>query len=238
MGEAKGDNTPLGRGLLDWLIELIKADYPDDWVRFCHLARIIERDASDDEAARRRLRVYRRYDIAGFSSSLGREVSASNELRKKFVEHFADVFRDHPWTGRAQGTLETRRPEPHQIRAGALRFDPDELVLDKGKLVIVDVRIEPVPTKPEDGAIDAPVAAASVEQAPAGAAETESTQYKREPVILVLKRLFPPDGLRPKGRSVKWVTSSLNKLPEFKDNPVSEDAIYRAFKEMEAALEK
>ena len=216
MGE--GDNTPLRRGLLDWLIELIKADYPDDWERFYHLARIIERDASDDEAARRRLRVYRRYDIAGFSSSLGREVSASNELRKKFVEHFADVFRDHPWTGRAQGTLETRRLEPRQIRAGALRFDPDELVLDKGKLVIVDVRIEPA--KPEDGAIDAP--------APA----------KREPVILVLKRLFPPDGLRPKGRSVKWVTNSLNKLPEFKDDPVSEDTVYRAFRDMEAALEK
>jgi len=238
MGEAKGDNTPLGRGLLDWLIELIKADYPDDWVRFCHLARIIERDASDDEAARRRLRVYRRYDIAGFSSSLGREVSASNELRKKFVEHFADVFRDHTWIGRAQGTLETRRLEPRQIRAGALRFDPDELVLDKAKLVIVDVWIKPAPAKPEDGAIDAPVAAASVEEAPAGAAETESTQYKREPVILVLKRLFPPDGLRPKGRSVKWVTNSLNKLPEFKDNPVSEDTVYRAFKDMEAALEK
>jgi len=136
------------RALLDHLIELIKADYPDDLVRFCHLARIIERDASDDEAARRRLRVFRRYAIAGFSSSLGREVSASNELRKKFVEHFADVFRDHPWTGRAQGTLETRRPEPRQIRAGALRFDPDELVLDKGKLVIVDVRIEPAPAKP------------------------------------------------------------------------------------------
>jgi hypothetical protein len=81
-------------------------------VRFCHLARIIERDASDDEAARRRLRVNRRYDIAGFSSSLGREVSASNELRQKFVEHFADVFRDHMWIGRAQGTLETRRLEP------------------------------------------------------------------------------------------------------------------------------
>jgi hypothetical protein len=228
MGEAKGDNTPLGRGLLDHLIELIKAHYPDDWVRFCHLARIIERDASEDEAARRRLRVYRRYDIAGFSPSLGREVSASNELRKKFVEHFADAYRDHTWTGRAQGTLETRRLEPRQIRAGALRFDPDELVLDKGKLVIVDVRIEPAPAKPEDGAIDAPVAAASVEEAPA----------KREPVILVLKRLFPPDGLRPKGRSVKWVTSSLNKLPEFKENPVSEDTVYRAFKDMEAALEK
>jgi hypothetical protein len=232
MGE--GDNTPLGRGLLDHLIELIKADYPDDWVRFCHLARLIERDTSDDEAARRRLQVYRRYDIAGFSPSLGREVSASNEFRKKFVEHFADVYRDHTWIGRAQGTLETRRLEPRQIRAGALRFDPDELVLDKGKLVIVDARIEPAPAKPEDGAI----AAASVEEAPAGAAETESTQYKREPVILVLKRLFPPDGLRPKGRSVKWVTNSLNKLPEFKDKPVSEETVYRAFKDMEAALEK
>ena len=108
----------------------------------------------------------------------------------------------------------------------------------KHAVVIVDVRIEPAPAKPEDGATDAPVAAASVEEAPAGAAETESTQYKREPVILVLKRLFPPDGLRPKGRSVKWVTSSLNKLPEFKDNPVSEDMVYRAFKDMEAALEK
>jgi hypothetical protein len=178
--------------------------------------------------------VYRRYDIAGFSPSLGREVSASNELRKKFVDHFADVFRDHTWIGRAPGTLETRRLEPRQIRAGALRFDPDELVLDKGKLVIVDARIEPAPAKPQDGAI----AAASVEEAPAGAAETESTQYKREPVILVLKRLFPPDGLRPKGRSVKWVTNSLNKLPEFKDKPVSEETVYRAFKDMEAALEK
>src|SRR6516162_4664633 len=61
----------------------------------------------------------------------------------------------------------------------------------KHAVVIVDVRIEPAPAKPEDGAIDAPVAAASVEEAPAGAAETESN--KREPVILVLKRLFPPD---------------------------------------------
>ena len=62
----------LGRGLLDWLIELIKADYPDDWVRFCHLARIIERDAADDaEAARRRLRVYRRYDIVGVLAQPG-----------------------------------------------------------------------------------------------------------------------------------------------------------------------
>jgi hypothetical protein len=76
------------------------------------------------------------------------------------LEHFSDVFCDHTWIGRAQGTLETRRLEPRQIRAGALRFDPDELVLDKGKLVIVDVRIEPAPAKPEDGAIDAPVAAA------------------------------------------------------------------------------
>jgi hypothetical protein len=139
-------------------------------------------------------------------------------MRKKFVEHFADVYRDHPWTGSAQGTLETRRLEPRQIRAGGLRFDPDELVLDKGKLVIVDVRIKPAPAKPEDGAIDALVAAASVEEAPA----------KHEPVILVLKRLFPPDGLRPKGRSVKWVTSSLNTSatwkPPSKNNPQTSGA--------------
>jgi hypothetical protein len=56
----------LGRGLLDWLVELIKADYPDNWVR------------------------------------------------------------------EAQGTLETRRLEPRQIRAGALRFDPDERCSTRG----------------------------------------------------------------------------------------------------------
>jgi hypothetical protein len=67
--------------------------------------------------------------------------------------------------------------------------------------------------------------------------ETETTQRQREPVIVMLKKLYQPHGLRPKGTSVKQVMERLNKLPEFRDNPVSEDTVYRAFKDIEAALE-
>ena len=84
------------RSLLDQLIELTKSDYQDDWVRFCHLARVIEEDVSlkDNEAARRRFRVHGRYDLASFSPRLAHELYESSALRKKFVEHFADVFRN------------------------------------------------------------------------------------------------------------------------------------------------
>jgi hypothetical protein len=133
------------RSLLDQLIELTKSDYPDDYVRFGHLACAIEGEAvSLDEAVRRRLRVHGRYDLAGFSSRLAHEVSASRVLCKKFVEHFADVFRNQ-MVGRTKGSRETNPLEPALIRSEALRFDPDELVLDKGELTIVDVRIEPAP---------------------------------------------------------------------------------------------
>jgi hypothetical protein len=67
--------------------------------------------------------------------------------------------------------------------------------------------------------------------------ETETTQRQREPVRAMLKKLYQPHGLRPKGTSVKQVTDRLNKLPEFRNNPVSEDTVYRAFKDIEAALE-
>ena len=54
------------RSLLDQLIELTKLDYPDDYVRFGHLACAIEGKAVLDEAVRRRLRVHGRYDLAAF----------------------------------------------------------------------------------------------------------------------------------------------------------------------------
>jgi len=47
--------------------------------------------------------------------------------------------------GRTKGSRETKPLEPALIRPEALRFDPDELVLDKGELTIVDVRVEPAP---------------------------------------------------------------------------------------------
>jgi hypothetical protein len=144
------------RSLLDQLIELTKSDYPDDWVRFCHLARVIEGESvSLDEAARSRLRVHGRYDLAAFSPRLAHEVSESSALCKKFVEHFADISRNQ-MVGRTKGSRETKPLEPALIRLEALRFDPDELVLDKGELIIVDVRIEPAPA-PLPNAAAAPV---------------------------------------------------------------------------------
>jgi hypothetical protein len=148
------------RSLLDQLIELTKLDYPDDYVRFGHLACAIEGEALPDEAARKRFRAYGRYDLAAFSSRPANEVSESMALRKKFVEHFANVFRDQ-MVGRVKGSLEVKPLEPVLIKPGALRFDPDELVLDKGNLTIVDVRVEPAPV------VDAPVAVVSVEKPPA-----------------------------------------------------------------------
>ena len=50
--------------------------------------------------------------------------------------------------GRIKGSLETKTLEPALIRPEALRFDPDELVLDKGELIIVGVRVEAAPAQP------------------------------------------------------------------------------------------
>jgi hypothetical protein len=132
------------QSLLDQLIELTKSDYPDDWARFCDLARVIEGGISLEEAARKRLRVYRRYDIAAFVHEPAHELYEIRAFCKKFIEHFADVFRNRV-VGRIKGNPETKPLPPDLIRPEAFRFDPDELVLDKGELTIVDVRVEPAP---------------------------------------------------------------------------------------------
>ena len=54
--------------------------------------------------------------------------------------------------GRTKGSRETKPLEPALIRPEALRFDPDELVLDGGELIIVDVRVEPAPLPNPSGA--------------------------------------------------------------------------------------
>jgi hypothetical protein len=125
------------QSLLDRLVELIKLDYPEDWGPLCDRAHATEPSVSPEEAARRRLRGYsRRYDLMASSET--------TPLCKKFIEHFADVFRNQ-FVGRIKGSVEAKSLEPALIRPEALRFDPDELVLDKGELVIVDVRVEPAP---------------------------------------------------------------------------------------------
>jgi hypothetical protein len=172
------------RSLLEQLIELTKSDYPDDWMRFCHLARVIEGESlSLDEAARRRLRVHGRYDLAAFVAKLAHELSESRALCKKFVEHFADVFRSQ-MGGRIKGSLETKPLEPALIRPEALRFDPDELVLDKGELTVVDVRGEPTPAPlPRPSA--APVRRPVVTQLRRG-----RPRYERAPITAVVEELI------------------------------------------------
>ena len=86
----------------------------------------------------------------------------TNRLCQKFIEYFANVFRNQ-MVGRVKGSLEPKPLHPSLIRPEALRFDTDELVLDKGALKIVDVRVEAAPV------VDAPVAVASVEESPAAA---------------------------------------------------------------------
>ena len=53
-----------------------------------------------------------------------------------------------------------------------------------------------------------------------------------------IKSFYPPDGIRPKGVSIAALTRRINKLPEFKDDEVSEDTVGRADNEIKAARKK
>ena len=66
------------------------------------------------------------------------------------------------------------------------------------------------------------------------AAEVESTQWQRARTIEAIKTLLPPDGVPPKGTSIRALTERINELPEFKDNRVGEDTVERALEDLEA----
>jgi hypothetical protein len=122
--------------LLDQLVEVSKSDYRDDW------SRLLQLEGQSEEAARWRLHEYsKRYSAVGIPPEVA-------TLCEKFVKHFTDVYRDR-LVGRRKGDPETRRIPPALIQPQALRFCPDELVLDKGQLVFVDVRVELVPQIPD-----------------------------------------------------------------------------------------
>jgi hypothetical protein len=95
-----------------------------------------------------------------------------------------------------------------------------------------------------------PASAAPLPAPPAGAAEllpksrsedtaeTETTRWQREPVIATMKKLYPPDGVRPKGISIAVLTTRINREPEFQGKKVSEDTVRLADIEIKAALKK
>ena len=55
-----------------------------------------------------------------------------------------------------------------------------------------------------------------------------------------MKAFYPLDGIRPKSVSISELTRRINKLPEFKENQVSDDTVGRADREIkeEAARKK
>jgi hypothetical protein len=194
------------KSLLDWLVELMQRDYPEDWARLCHLAHAREqafteliaftakhrieqlareptqmlpgllglaRPAQDQEvvgvahdagaeASLQPEHLLSQHDLDPVPSKSPEEEAARTYLRSyqkrgalypipsvemdwlcaKFIKHFADVFRDQ-MVGRKKGTRKVKPIDPALVRSLALRFDPDELVLD---IIIVDVRVEPAPS--------------------------------------------------------------------------------------------
>jgi hypothetical protein len=96
---------------------------------------------SPEEAARTCLRSYQ---TRGALDPMPMPVEA-HSLCGKFIRHFIDVFREQ-MVGRKKGTRKRKPVDPALVHAWALRFDPDELVLDGGELIIVDLRVEPAPT--------------------------------------------------------------------------------------------
>jgi hypothetical protein len=150
------------QSLLDRLVELIKRDYPEDWARLCHHAHPTEPDLSPEEAARRCLRSYQKRDVLDPMDSLVMELLQADRLCRDCIQLFVDAVRSR-MVGRIEGTLKMKRLDPALITTETLRFDPDELVLDEGKLIVVNVRVESAPV------VDATVGVASVEESPAAA---------------------------------------------------------------------
>jgi hypothetical protein len=134
--------------LLDRLIEFIKLYHPEDWRHLCHHAHEDEPGVSPESAAR--------WFLRSFGRKLDSDPKASGDtewLCWKCIDLFCDAFRNQ-MVGRKRGTLEITPLPPALITPETLRFaggsSPDELVLDDGELIfvdvtIVDVRVEPAP---------------------------------------------------------------------------------------------
>jgi hypothetical protein len=120
-------------------------------------------------------------------------------------------------------------PMPAGLRLEVQRYRPKEVIgwLDRNHPAR-DPALAP--------AVMPPLAMTEASDSPNGEAET--TQWQREPVIVVMKKYYPPNGVRPKGTSIRMVTERINREPEFRDKNVSEDTVLRADKKIKADLRK
>jgi hypothetical protein len=87
--------------------------------------------------------------------------------------------------------------------------------------------------------IEVPAARAEASKSePTPAAEPEHTRGQRTRAVAAMKAIYSPHGIRPEGVSIKKLTDRINRLPEFKEDKVSEDTVRLADIEIKAALEK
>jgi hypothetical protein len=113
------------------------------------------------------------------------------------------------------------------------------LVEPDGSTIWYDVIILPAGAELAPPASSKPPERVEPESKREEAAEAEATRPrpKRDPLISVLETLAPA-GVHPKGMSIRRLTDRINKLPEFKENQVSDDTVGRALKDMKAAVKK
>jgi hypothetical protein len=133
------------KSLINWLVKLMKLRYREEWARLCQYAHAymnaIEPSGSPQGAAYWLLSRHRR----GLQDPM--LPSEPSWACEECIQLFADAF-PNQMVGRKKGTLETIRLDPALISVETLRFAPDELVLDNGELIIVDVRVESAPAPP------------------------------------------------------------------------------------------
>jgi hypothetical protein len=142
------------KSLFNWFVELMQRDYPEDWARLCQHAHAAYAPAAIEPS------VWPELDARWLLSHHRRGVldhllpSETRRVCRECIQLFADAFRNQ-MVGRIKGTPEIKPLDPALISVETLRFEPDELVLDEGELIIVDVRVEPAPGGQHEA--DAPV---------------------------------------------------------------------------------
>jgi hypothetical protein len=142
--------------LLDAFIKIIKAEYPNEWRRFCQLASLLEDSGgSPEEAARRRLsRINQNYDASMSWVSGGRAgdrgLYEATEIQGKLIDQFVRAIHAEQWSivGCLKGDRKPASVPVERIEGDVFRFNTNKLRLHDGTEVS-DVCVVPaIPAPP------------------------------------------------------------------------------------------